>query len=255
MSPTAAPTSVLVLAGTAEAAELVGLLAADDGVAPVASLAGRTSNPAALPCPVRTGGFGGVAGLARALRDQPFEVLVDATHPFAAQMPHHAAEAAAAIGIPRLRLVRPPWTPTPGDRWHEVADLDAAARHLVDTGARRVFLATGRQHLAPFAALGDVDVVVRSIESPGPLPFERATVVLDRGPFRTDDEVALLREHRIEVLVTRNSGGTATAAKLAAARACGVEVVMVRRPPVPVGPVVSTAGEAAAWVAAVRAGG
>lgn len=255
MSTSGAPTSVLVLAGTTEAAELIVLLADDDGVAPVASLAGRTRTPAPLPCPVRTGGFGGGAGLARVLRDQPFDVLVDATHPFAARMPHHAAEAATAVGIPRLRLVRPPWTPVAGDRWHEVADLAAAARHLVDTDARRVFLAIGRQDLDPFAVLGDVDVLVRSIEPPGPLPFERATVVLDRGPFRVDDEVALLRAHRIEVLVTRNSGGTATAAKLAAARACGVDVVVVQRPPAPAGPTVATADEAAGWVTAVRAGG
>jgi precorrin-6A/cobalt-precorrin-6A reductase len=255
VSPPGAPMSVLVLAGTTEAAELVGLLAADDGVAPVASLAGRTGSPAPFPCPVRTGGFGGRAGLARVLREHPFDVLVDATHPFSARMPHHAADAAATVAIPRLRLVRPPWTPEPGDRWHEVADLADAARHLADAGARRVFLALGRQHLGPFASLGDVEVLVRSIEPPGPLPFERATVVLDRGPFRVDDEVALLRQHRIEVLVTRNSGGTATAAKLAAARTCGVEVVMVSRPPVPAGPTAGTADEAAAWVAAIRAGG
>lgn len=254
MSPPVA-TSVLVLAGTTEAAELVELLAADDGVAPVASLAGRTRSPVPLSCPVRTGGFGGVTGLARVLRDHPFDALVDATHPFSTQMPHHAAEAAAAVGIPRLRLVRPAWTPEPGDRWHEVADLAAAARHLVATGARRVFLALGRQHLEPFAVLGDVDVLVRSIEPPGPLPFEQATVVLDRGPFRVDDEVALLRQHGIEVLVTRNSGGTATAAKLEAARECGIEVVIVQRPPAPAGPTVAAAGEAAAWAAALRAGG
>lgn len=246
--------AVLLLAGTAEAAALARLLVAG-GVDVTASLAGRTRSPSPLPCPVRTGGFGGAAGLADALRAGGFGLLVDATHPFAAVMPHHAAAAAAEAGVPRLRLLRPPWRPGPRDRWDEVDDVDAAAARLVQVGARRVLLTTGRGRLAPFAGLpaAGVEVVVRSIEPPDlPAGLAGATVVRDRGPYDVATESALLREHRVDALVTRNSGGTATAAKLAAARDAGVRVVMVRRPPQPAGPSAETPEEAAAWVSRCR---
>jgi precorrin-6A/cobalt-precorrin-6A reductase len=251
--PAPEPT-VLLLAGTAEAAALARLLVAG-GVGVTASLAGRTRAPAPLPCPVRTGGFGGAAGLAAALRAGGFGLLVDATHPFAAVMPHHAATAAAEAGVPRLRLLRPPWRPGPGDRWDEVDDLDAAADRLAEVGARRVLLTTGRGTLAPFAGLpaAGISVVVRSIEPPDlPPALAGVTVVRDRGPYDLAAESALLREHRADALVTRNSGGTETAAKLAAARDAGVRVVMVRRPRQPAGPSVGTPEEAAAWVSRCR---
>jgi precorrin-6A/cobalt-precorrin-6A reductase len=246
--------AVLLLAGTAEAAALARLLVAG-GVDVTASLAGRTRAPAPLPCPVRTGGFGGAAGLAAALRAGGFGLLVDATHPFAAVMPHHAAAAAAEVGVPRLRLLRPPWQPGPGDRWDEVDDLDAAAARLAEVGIRRVLLTTGRGTLGPFAGLpaAGVAVVVRSIEPPDlPPGLAGAAVVRDRGPYDVAAESALLREHRVDALVTRNSGGTATAAKLTAARDAGVRVVMVRRPPQPSGPSAGTPEEAAAWVSRCR---
>jgi precorrin-6A/cobalt-precorrin-6A reductase len=240
---------VLVLAGTSEAADLARRLAADPAYEVTASLAGHTRAPAALPCPVRTGGFGGVDGLADALRAAGTDALVDATHPFAAVMPHNAAAAAEAVGVPRLRLLRAPWMPEAGDSWAEVDDLDGAARALRALGARRVLLTTGRLELAPFAAVDGAHLVIRSIEPPDPLPFPSATVLLDRGPYTVDGETALLREHAIDAVVTKNSGGTATAAKLAAARALGVPVVMVRRPPQPAGPTAPTADEALAWLA------
>ncbi|HET6951256.1 MAG TPA: cobalt-precorrin-6A reductase [Acidimicrobiales bacterium] len=247
--------SVLLLAGTTEAAALARLLAAG-GVDVVASFAGRTRAPAPLPCPVRRGGFGGADGLAAVLRRDGHDLLVDATHPFAAVMPHHAAAAARSAGVPRLRLLRPPWRPGPGDRWDEVDDLAGAARRLAQVGARRVLLTTGRGRLEPFAALagpGGVTFVVRSIEMPSlPPSFAGGAVVLGRGPYDLAGEAALLGEHRIDTLVTRNSGGTATVAKLAAARATGTRVVMVRRPPQPDGPVVETAAAAADWVAGFR---
>lgn len=242
---------MLLLAGTGEAAELAVLLAGRDDVAVLASLAGRTSEPAVLACPVRVGGFGGVGGLAAALRDGGHHLLVDATHPFAARMPHHASEAAVLAGIPRLRLVRPPWRPVDGDRWRPVPDLLAAAAEVVALGARRVFLSTGRLELAPFASLLGVHLVIRSIEPPD-LIVPGATVVLDRGPFDVDGELALFREHCVDTLVTKNSGGTATVAKLTAARRIGVRVVMVDRPPVPDGPVLGTAADALAWIEAHR---
>jgi precorrin-6A/cobalt-precorrin-6A reductase len=246
----AGPARVLLLAGTTEAAALATLLANRPDLEVVASLAGRTTTPAPLPCEVRTGGFGGPDGLAHALRDGGFHALVDATHPFAGVMPHHAAAAASAAGVPRVRLVRPPWRPAAGDRWHDVDDLTAAAAALARVGARRVFLTTGRLELAPFATVPGVHFVVRSIEPPDPVPWPAAvsTVVLARGPFTVDDELALLRAHRIDTIVTRNSGGDATAAKLTAARALGTRVVMVRRPAPPPGPLAATPEAALRWL-------
>lgn len=241
---------MLLLAGTAEAAALSALLADRSDVAVTASLAGHTRSPAPMPCPVLTGGFGGVDGLVRELRAGSYDALVDATHPFSRVMPHNAAAAAATAGVPRLRLLRPPWIRGPGDEWHEVADVAAAAAALPALGARRVLLTVGRLDLAPFAGVPGVHSVVRSIERPEPLPLANATVVLARGPFTLADELDLLREHDIDTIVSRNSGGDATAAKLGAARALGVGVVMVRRPPVPAGPVAGTPEAALAWIAA-----
>ena len=254
MPPEPRPRRVLVLAGTAEASDLARRLSADPLIEVTASLAGRTRSPAPLPCPVRTGGFGGVDGLASYLRASATDALVDATHPFAAVMPHHAAAAAVEVGVARLRLLRPAWTPAPGDRWIEVDDLSAAADALVDLGARRVLLTTGRLDLPPFARFASIEgthVLVRSIEPPDPLALPSATVLLDRGPYTVEGETTLLRKHGVDALVTKNSGGVATAAKLAAARACGVPVVMVRRPPQPSGPVAPTVDEAIAWLAGV----
>lgn len=241
--------SVLLLAGTAEAAELAARLCESGAVEVVASLAGRTRAPAALPCPVRTGGFGGPAGLADELRRGRYDLLVDATHPFATRMPHHATAAAAAAGLPRLRLVRPPWRPRPGDDWHPVADIAGAAAALGTLGSRRVLLTIGRQELAAFAGIAEVAFVVRSIDPPDPLVLPGAEVIVARPPFDLAAEAALLRDRQIDTLVSRNSGGAATAPKLAAARDAGVRVVMVERPPPPPGPVAATPAEALAWVA------
>jgi precorrin-6A/cobalt-precorrin-6A reductase len=246
------PTSVLLLAGSAEASALAHLLHGR-GIPLVASLAGHTRSPAPLPCPVRTGGFGGIEGLVAALREGGHRVLVDATHPFAAGMAAHASAAAGRAGVPRLRVLRPPWVPGPGDEWHEVDDLDAAARALAIIGTRRVFLALGRRHLAPFASLSGVHAVVRSIEpTDDDLPVG-TEVVTARPPFTVDGELDLLRSNAVDTIVTRNSGAAATAAKLVAARTLGVRVVMVRRPPPPPGPVVADAAAALRWVESVTA--
>ena len=204
-----------------------------------------------LPCAVRVGGFGGVDGLVAALGDGGYGRLVDATHPFAARMPHHAAEAAQRAGVSRVRVLRPPWRPGPGDRWDDVDDLAAAARRLGEVGARRVLLTVGRYDLGAFAGFGGegTRVVVRSIEAPDPEVLPGATVVTARGPFTVEGEAAMLAQHRIDTLVTKNSGAAATAAKLAAARDAGVRVVMVRRPEPPPGPLVESVGDALDWVA------
>ncbi|KUO19260.1 cobalt-precorrin-6A reductase [Streptomyces dysideae] len=225
---------VLILGGTTEARQLAAELAARPGVRVTTSLAGRVSRPGALAGDVRVGGFGGAQGLADWLRKERVDALVDATHPFAESITANAARAAAATGVPSVVLRRPGWRPEPGDRWHPVPSLDLAADLLPLLG-RRVFLTTGRLGLAAFAHLSDLHFVVRSVEPPEPPLPPYTEVLLARGPFTVADESALLGEHRIDVLVTKDSGGEATAAKLAAARQLILPVVLVQRPPLPEG--------------------
>ncbi|MFE9998030.1 cobalt-precorrin-6A reductase [Streptomyces avermitilis] len=225
---------VLVLGGTTEARELAASLAPRPGVRVTTSLAGRVSRPGAVEGDVRIGGFGGAQGLAAWLGEHHVDAVVDATHPFAAGITANAARAAAATGVPAVVLRRPGWRPGPGDRWHAVASLPAAADLLPELG-RRVFLTTGRLGLAAFAHQADLHFVVRSVESPEPPMPPDTEVVLARGPFTVADELGLLREHRVDVLVTKDSGGAATSAKLTAARELGLPVVVVRRPPLPEG--------------------
>ncbi|MEU6769940.1 cobalt-precorrin-6A reductase [Streptomyces sp. NPDC046759] len=228
------PAHVLILGGTTEARRLAAVLAARPGTRVTTSLAGRVARPAAVAGEVRTGGFGGAQGLADWLRTHHVDALVDATHPFAEAITANAARAAAATGVPAVVLRRPGWRPGPGDRWYDVPSLAAAADALPALG-RRVFLTTGRLGLAAFAHLTDLHFLVRSVDPPEP-PVPPATeVVLARGPFTVAEETELLRAHRIEVLVTKDSGGEATAPKLTAARELAVPVVVVRRPPLPPG--------------------
>lgn len=220
----------------------------EDGTHVISSLAGRVAEPVLPPGEVRTGGFGGAAGLAGWLRHHPVDALVDATHPFAATMTVHAAEAAAATGTPLLRLQRPGWTPEPGDDWRWVDSLEEAA--AVVGGFSSVFLTTGRQGLGAFIGLRG-RVLVRSIDPPSPPLPEGTEVVLARGPFAVENELALMRLHGIDVVVTKDSGGDMTVAKLTAARELCIPVVLVRRPPMPDGvAVVATVEEARDWIEA-----
>ncbi|MCX5280324.1 cobalt-precorrin-6A reductase [Streptomyces sp. NBC_00198] len=225
---------VLVLGGTTEARELAAELTARPGVQVTTSLAGRVARPGAVEGDVRTGGFGGADGLARWLREHRVDVLVDATHPFASGITANAARAATATGVPAVVLRRPGWQAGPGDRWHEAGSLTEAAALLPGLG-RRVFLTTGRLGLAAFAHLSGPRFLVRSVEAPDPPLPPDTEVLLARGPFTLDDERALLLRHRIDVLVTKDSGGAATSAKLTAARDLALPVVVVRRPPLPGG--------------------
>ncbi|MGY1722033.1 cobalt-precorrin-6A reductase [Blastococcus sp. SYSU DS0533] len=235
---------VLVLGGTGEARRLAEALVAD-GVDVVSSLAGRVVEPALPPGAVRIGGFGGAEGLADWLREAQAVAVVDATHPFAAGMTAAAAVAASTTGIPLLRLQRPGWSAGPGDDWRWVGSLQRAAAAV--TGYGSVFLTTGRQGLAAFADVPG-HCLVRSVDPPSPPLPRHCTVVLARGPFSLDDELALMREHAVDVVVTKDSGGSMTAAKLTAARELGLPVVLVRRPPLPAGvPVVATVDEAREW--------
>jgi precorrin-6A/cobalt-precorrin-6A reductase len=236
---------VLVLGGTGEARRLAAALLAA-GVPVLSSLAGRVAEPVLPEGEVRIGGFGGVDGLAAWLSEHRPRAVVDATHPFAARITGSAARAAAETGTPLLRLQRPGWVPGPGDSWRFVDSLAAAAEAVA--GYRSVFVTTGRQGVAAFAALPG-RVLVRAVDPPdSPLPAG-ATLLLARGPFSLADEEALMREHQVDVVVTKDSGGALTEAKLTAARQLGLPVVLVRRPPLPPGvDTVATVEEAMAWL-------
>lgn len=238
---------VLILGGTTEGRRLAETLYAD-GVRVTSSLAGRVASPKLPPGEVRVGGFGGADGMADWLREHQVDAVIDATHPFAGTISFHAARAAATSHVPLLALRRPGWSPVDGDDWHEVGSLEEAARAVPGLG-RRAFLTTGRMGLGAFAGVADVWFLVRSVDAPEPPCPPRMEVLLDRGPFTLDGEREVLRVYGIDVLVTKDSGGAATAPKLTAAREAGLPVVIVRRPPAPDGvPVASTVGEAAAWV-------
>ncbi|MFJ5062316.1 cobalt-precorrin-6A reductase [Streptomyces nigra] len=228
------PRHILLLGGTTEARELAAALAAHPGVRVTTSLAGRVSRPGAVAGDVRVGGFGGAEGLAAWLRAEEVDTVVDATHPFAVSITANAVRAARATGVPAVVLRRPGWHPEPGDRWHEAASLAEAAALLPDLG-HRVLLTTGRLGLAAFAHLDDQRFVVRCVEPPEPPMPPHTEVLLARGPFTVPGETELLRDHRIDVLVTKDSGGAATAPKLTAARRLGLPVVVVRRPALPAG--------------------
>jgi precorrin-6A/cobalt-precorrin-6A reductase len=237
---------ILILGGTSEARELAAALVAA-GTDVLSSLAGRVRDPRLPDGPVRIGGFGGADGLAAFLRAEGITAVVDATHPFASGITANAAAAAAQARVPVLVLRRPAWDADPA--WAAVPDIHAAAASVESWGGQAVFLTTGRRDLAAFAADGQHDFLVRTVDPPdGPLPA-RMTLIMDRGPYTVDAETALMREHGIGLLVTKNSGGPMTAAKLRAARDLGVGVVMVQRPPLPAGTIaVATVGEAAGWV-------
>lgn len=194
------------------------------------------------------GGFGGATGLTEYLREQQIDLLIDATHPFAAEISFNAATAAAEIKIPHLMLIRPAWEPMSGDHWIEVASNEAAAS-LLPRLARRIFLTIGRQELSTFAPLQDLWFLMRMIDPPGPnMPLPPGKLLLERGPFDWQAERSLLQDHQIEAIVSKNSGGDATYAKIIAARELGLPVVMVQRPPVPKGDRVESVEDALAWI-------
>ena len=242
---------LLILGGTAEARALAALAVARFGrrARVTTSLAGRTRAPAPVAGAARRGGFGGAAGLARFLRRGGVDALVDATHPFAARISANAEAAAAAAGVPRLVLRRPAWRRRPGDRWIVVADADAAARAAARARGR-VLLTVGSGELGRFAGLPGRRLVARMIERPprDALPAG-ARLLLARGPFELAGETTLLRRHRIAVVVAKASGGDATRAKLDAARALGLTVILIRRPKPPAGPTAATPRAALGWVA------
>lgn len=220
----------LILGGTAESRELA-LLLLQSGWRVTSSLAGRVKEPKLPLGEVRIGGFGGPPGLARWLMDHEVDLVVDATHPFAEKISISAAEATRATGIPLIALHRPAWTPENYDEWIYVNDMEEAAR--IAERYHHIFLTIGRQKLAPFANDSHNLYVIRSVDPPeGPLP-KRHRLILSRGPFSVQDEKQLMRDNQIDALVTKNSGGSLTYAKIVAARQLGIPVIMVQRPPLP----------------------
>ncbi len=246
-------TRVLILGGTGDARRLAAL-ATSAGFDVTSSFAGRTAAPKLPEGASRVGGFGGVAGLVTYLRAERIGLLVDATHPFADRMSAHAAEAAASAGVPRVLLERPKWEAAPGDRWLHANSVDDAASKLPGL-AQRVFLTIGRQDLAAFAHLNDLWFLYRMIDAPvAGAPRPRGQLLLNRGPFTEQGERDLIHEHRIDAVVSRNSGGDETYPKIVAARALGLPVVMIDRPLLPASEVVHAPLDALAWLQARAAG-
>ncbi|MEQ9326768.1 MAG: cobalt-precorrin-6A reductase [Rhodospirillales bacterium] len=241
---------ILILGGTAEAAALARAIADSRGAAVrlTSSLAGRVEKPGPLPGEVRVGGFGGPAGLATFIRENGVGLLIDATHPFADRISRNARLAAEAAGIPRLGLDRALWKRDPRDRWIEVASMEQAARAVGDI-ATRAFLTVGRTEIAPFAACRGVWFLVRLVDPPSEtLPLANHETVIARGPFSPAGERDLMAHHRIGVVVTKASGGTATEAKIIAAREADIPVLMVRRPKPEPGRRVASVEAALDWI-------
>ena len=243
---------ILILGGTADAAALANRLAGLADTDVMLSLAGRTRQPLAASVPMRVGGFGGVAGLKTWLVENRTDCVIDATHPFAAMISRNAARACDELGIPIVALHRPAWSKMEGDRWIEVADMSEAVGALGQR-SRRTFLTIGRIEITAFAAAPQHHYLVRTIEPVGDaLPVPHVTAIEARGPFDEEAEVGLLRQHRIEIVVSKNSGGPATYAKIAAARRLGLPVVMIARPESPDVASVGSVDEALVWLAGHR---
>jgi precorrin-6A/cobalt-precorrin-6A reductase len=240
------PPRILVLGGTAEARELAEALEERGDVEVMTSIAGRTRDPVLPPGEVRRGGFGGAEGLAAYLHELRPSAVIDATHPYAEIISRNARRACAALGVPRLRLERPVWMPEAGDTWKEASSLDDALETAASLGDR-VFLSAGRLDMAVAARMPDLFFLVRSVE-PIADPPPNVTAILGRGPFDVESETKLLRRHKIDVIISKASGGQATYAKILAARAMGIPVVMLRRPPPPGGAMVGEVPAAVAWL-------
>lgn len=238
-------TRILLLGGTTEASLLARTLA-EAGIDAVFSYAGRTEAPVAQPLPTRIGGFGGVEGLVQYLRNENIAAVVDATHPFAAQMSRNAIAACAQTDVPLIALERAPWTAQEADTWTHVDSIEAAATALPLHPAR-VFLAIGKQNLPAFAALPH-HYILRLVDAPEAPPLPACTVILARGPFTVEGDMALMQQHKITHIVAKNSGGKGAAAKLQAARALSLPILMIDRPSLPERRVARGVAEVMGWL-------
>lgn len=248
MTKPESPCRILLLGGTSEATALAQRLAGENGVSATLSLAGRTANPAASPLAVRVGGFGGVDGLTEYLTRENIDLIVDATHPFAARISNNAIVASAAAHIPLLAIERPPWTRTGADKWSEFDSIDAAIAALPNT-PQDVFSGLGRQAIAALSAAPQHRYVIRVVDaSASPASLPQATMIAARGPFRTEDDLELFQKHRISHVLAKNAGGSAAYSKIEAARMLGIKVFMVRRPAIAPRSTVASVEEALAWI-------
>ncbi|GLH79372.1 precorrin-6A reductase [Bradyrhizobium sp. SSBR45G] len=239
---------ILILGGTTEASELAQLLAGNSRFDATLSLAGRTTSPRPQPLPTRIGGFGGIEGLEAWLRDHAVDAVVDATHPYADQISRHAVAACHALSLPLASIRRAAWQSQAGDHWIEVDSAEAAA-HALGLAASRVFLSLGRLELAAFAAAPQHHYIARTIDPPGDIALPpEIRFVRDRGPFDEAKEQAFLAQERIACVVSKNSGGAATYAKIAAARQLALPVVMIARPDKPHGVALDSARAALQWL-------
>ena len=240
---------ILILGGTGDAVKLAAKLATIPETEVISSLAGRTKKPAALVGQVRIGGFGGAEGLANYLQENAIDLLIDATHPCAGQITNNAAIATQQTNTPYVMLVRPQWERVAGDNWIEVETVAAAAA-AIPKSVQRVFITSGRQQLEPFLERSQglrTWYLIRAIDPPE-LTLPHSQLILDRGPFSLESERQLLQQYQIEAIVSKNSGGEATYAKIIAARELRIPIIMVQRPPLPKGEKVSSIEEAIAWL-------
>jgi precorrin-6A/cobalt-precorrin-6A reductase len=239
---------LLILGGTGDAANLAAYTAEILGLETITALAGRTSKPGAVAGTVRVGGFGGEIGLTEYLQAMKIDLTIDATHPFAARISWNAAQAAVVVGIPHLMLVRPDWERLPSDDWIEVDSVERAVT-AIPANIERIFVTIGRQQLEPFAHLADRWCLIRSIDPPdSAIVLPPGKLLLDRGPFCLESERQLLQDYQIQAIVSKNSGGDATYAKIIAARELNIPVVMVQRPIVPECDRVDDISQAIAWL-------
>lgn len=226
---TTAPLRSLLLGGASEAAEIANRLIGRPGLILISSFAGRTAQPKLPESRVRIGGFGGVDGLIAYLTAEKIDLVIDATHPFAARISANAEAACSNLSLPLIAYDRPPWERSEDDRWHEVPSMEGAAACVAQRSGR-IFLAIGRQQVDLFSSCTEASLLIRAIDPPAsPLP-SNAQLILERGPFDLEHELNLLREHAIDLIVSKNSGGPSTYAKIEAARILGIPVVMVSRP-------------------------
>jgi precorrin-6A/cobalt-precorrin-6A reductase len=226
-------TRVLILGGTSEALDLANRMCDVEALEPIYSLAGRTLAPALPRCEVRRGGFGGVEQLSTYLSDARIDVVIDATHPYASHMASNALAGAKAAGVAHCKLLRPPWSEPEDAPWLHAASPKAAAG-IIEDRFERIFISSGLGDVAAFAHLTGSWFLIRTIEEPSnPVPLASFTLIRDRGPFELGAEKALLGEHRVDALVSKNSGGEATSAKLEAAQQMGIAIIMIERPPIP----------------------
>lgn len=239
--------NLLILGGTTEARRLCKAVA-QAGLSGTVSLAGRVERPAPQDLPLRVGGFGGAEGLASYLRKTGITHVVDATHPFAAQMSSNAIAACGLTGVPLIALTRAQWQAEPEDRWTHVPDIAGAVAELAGL-PQRVMLAVGRMHLQEFAVNPQHFYLLRLVDPPdGALDFPDAEAVVDRGPFTLNDDRALLEKYRIGLVVSKNAGGSGAWAKILAARELGLPVIMIDRPAIPDRPEAHSVRDVLRWL-------